>query len=212
MDRLELALPLIASLALGASSTAAAAQSWDGRWTGEWRGQPTEIRVSGGNLQCLVGGTVWICHSPEFSGDTLSFMVGREKETSRAFTFKRTGTGSAIATSQQSPGPGITFTRSALKAQPGWSGTWKGYVEHTKAPFEIVVSGSQPVAYIFGGARINNRIVSSSSSKNALSMEVADSQGRLAKVTLYREGPHTALYEFTTDKGGIRVTGTAVRQ
>ena len=211
MSRIVLALHLIGLLTFGLVSPTLAAQRWDGRWTGEWAGKPTEVKVSGNTLQCTVGGMVWICHSPEFSRDTLSFMVGREKENSWAATFRRTGANTAVATRNPGSG-GVTFTRSALQGQSGWNGTWKGYVEHTKAPFEIVVSGNQPVAYIFGGARINNRIVSSSSSKNALSMEVADGQGRLAKVTLYREGPHTALYEFTIDKGGVRTTGTAFRQ
>jgi hypothetical protein len=211
MSRIVLALHLIGLFAFGLISRTVAAQGWDGRWTGEWAGRPTEIKVSGNTLQCTVGGVIWICHSPEFSRDTLSFMVGREKENSWAATFRRTGVNTAIATRNPSSG-GVTFTRSALQGQSGWDGTWKGYIEHTKAPFEIVVSGNQPMAYIFGGARISNRIVSSSSSTKALSMEVADGQGRLAKVNLYREGRHTALYEFKTDKGGVRTTGTAFRQ
>jgi len=211
MFPIVLALRLIGLLSFGLVSPTLAAQGWDGRWAGEWAGKPTEIKVSGNTLQCTVGGMVWICHSPEFSRDTLSFMVGREKESSWAATFRRTGSNTAIATRNPGSG-GVIFTRSGLQSQSGWNGTWKGYVEHTKAPFEIVVSGNQPVAYIFGGARINNRIVSNSLSTKALSMEVADSQGRLARVTLYREGPHTALYEFTIDKGGVRTTGTAFRQ
>jgi len=80
----------------------------------------------------------------------------------------------------------------------------------TTAPFEILISGNQAVRYLYGGARRANSIRGSTASSDKFVIDIA--QAGQAFVTLYRTGPHTALYEFTIPNGGVRVTGNAFRR